>query len=441
MNHLSLKDRIVQIPSSFYSRASFIICMLFIGTLPATMIYIALFWDNMQGILINTCGILSQLLIFLYIIAGLLKADKSELKAFFKLRAWDILLLVFLILCVISAILAEDKDLAIMGTGYRSEGITMYFVYASLYICGRLITDQKQQRILLISYGAAIAFLSIMTILQCIPALSSSLGIIGHNLTDIRFIHSKFATIYPNTNHYAYVLNMAIVGLAGLSYFAKGWKKYALVGLFGFNLWALIINNTFGCYLAAIGGLGFLVILFLIRDKKTIRHSILLIAIFAALSVTTSALCDGVLFNNFFVLKNDLETMDDSAGSKRLGLWRQAFIYIEEKPLFGHGPEGLHYKYFEDGLDNDRPHNEYIQHAAFHGIPALCAYLGALITLLVYCLKKLPKLSNELIVIGGIIFAYCVSAFFGNTMYNTTIYYYIFLGILSTCHINTKGTA
>ena len=118
-------------------------------------------------------------------------------------------------------------------------------------------------------------------------------------------------------------------------------------------------------------------------------------------------------------------------GHLRLILWEKAIECILEKPVFGYGPEGLYYIYTDGGFENNRPHNEYIQMAAFHGIPALCMYLGSLVSLFLYCMKNLKNLPKELIIIGGMIFSYCVSAFFGNTMYYTTPYFYLFFGILS----------
>jgi hypothetical protein len=72
----------------------------------------------------------------------------------------------------------------------------------------------------------------------------------------------KYATIYPNINHYGYVLNMAVIALAGLFLISQGWKKYCYLILFCFNTWALVLNNTFGCYLGAMFGLLFLLIIF-----------------------------------------------------------------------------------------------------------------------------------------------------------------------------------
>lgn len=439
MKESSLTKLILKIPEAFFSKASFVILMAFSLSLPFTMLYMAFFWDNMQSFCITTCGTAAQLLIGLYLIYKLLQGNPTHLKDIFKLQIWDLLFLALLIWSGISTLLAEDMELAMMGTGYRSEGFTMYLTYASIYICSKLIKNETQQKAILVTYGISISLLSVMTFLQANSPLLDSLGTIGKNLIGNGINCTRFAAIFPNINHYAYVLNMAIVGLAGLTYISKGWKRYIVLGLFSFNVWALVINNTFGCYLASFGGLVFLSILFAIRSKQSIKHSCLLIALFLSISIITSFANEGLLFSNFSILGGELdgdkELFDnDEAGSGRMGLWKQAIKYIGENPIFGHGPEGLHHKYINDGFNNDRPHNEYIQYAAFTGIPSLIFYLGALIAMLIYCLKNLKSLNIFLVVIGGIIFAYCVSAFFGNTMYNTSIYFFTFIGFLSTCH-------
>ncbi len=439
MKDITLKNLILKIPETFFSKASFIILMAYCLSLPFTMLYMAFFRDNIQGFCILFIETLTQLLVSLFLMHIFLHGKISEIKDLFKFQIWDLLFLALLIWSGISTLLADDLELAIIGTGYRSEGFTMYITYASIYICCKLITKSTAPKTLISTYCISISLLSVMTLIQANPNIQSSLGIIGENLNGFVFSHMKYAAIYPNTNHYAYVLNMAILGLAGLYLISQGWKKYLYLTLFCFNIWALVLNNTFGCYLGSMFGLIFLVILFTIRNKQALKPSLLLVSLFIAISIATSVTNDGILFDNFIntfweLFGKDKLIDNDSAGSGRMGLWKQAFKYIAEKPIFGHGPEGLHYKYFEDGFDNDRPHNEYIQYAAFTGIPSLIFYLGALITILVYCLKNLKNISQEITVIGGIIFAYCVSAFFGNTMYNTSIYFFMFIGLLSKCH-------
>ena len=100
--------------------------------------------------------------------------------------------------------------------------------------------------------------------------------------------------------------------------------------------------------------------------------------------------------------------------------------------MFGYGPEGTYYTWiFEDDMGYDRPHNEYIQTALFMGIPAAILYLTGLFMLFIYCIKNRKQLPSYAIISGTAVFAYCISAFFGNSMYYTTPYFFMMLGMLS----------
>ena len=434
---------ILQIPGSFFAKASFTILMAFSLMLPVSMVSLVTFTFNPQSLFIITLGALTELLIALYLMYEFLQGKVAGVKDFFRFNTWDLCFLALLIWSGISTILAEDKELAWMGTGYRDEGYTTYFIYASIYIGGKLIPHGKATLKLITTYAFSISLLSLMTIVQANPQLQAAIGTIGENFNIITIQCMKYATIFSNTNHYGYVLTMALLCLAGLFLISNGFKKYLYLLLFCFNLWALIINDTFGCYLATMFGLVFLSILLVIRDKETLKPVIILILFFIGTSIITSVTNDGILLANFIIHGKEIKpgnhlSQNDGAGSGRIYLWKKAIEYIKEKPLFGHGPEGLYHKYLADGCVYDRPHNEYLQYAAFTGIPSLLMYLGALISMLVYCLKNLKKLAPEMVVIGGIVFAYCVSAFFGNTMYYTSIYFFMFIGLLSTCKDNSN---
>ena len=439
MKDSTLKNIILNIPESFFPKASFVILMTFSLILPVSMICLVISAFNPQGFFITTLGALAELLIALYLLRGFLSGQISCIKDLLKCNTWDLFFLALLIWSGISTLLAEDKELALMGTGYREEGYTTYFIYASIYMCSKLIPRGKTTLKLISTYGISISLLSLMTVVQINPHLQSALGVIGDNFDKFQVQCMRYSAIFHQINHYGYVLTLAILCLAGLFLISDGIKKYLYLLLFCFNIWALIINDTFGCFLASGIGLVFLVTLFMIRNRQSAKQALVLIVLFIITSVVTSMTNDGILLANFTRLGREIKPgnhlfQNGSAGTGRMTLWKKAIQYIGEKPVFGHGPEGLYYKYMADGIGTDRPHNEYLQYAAFTGIPSLLFYLGALISMLVYCLKNLKNLLPELVVIGGIVFAYCVSAFFGNTMYYTSVYFFMFIGLLSTCH-------
>ena len=119
----------------------------------------------------------------------------------------------------------------------------------------------------------------------------------------------------------------------------------------------------------------------------------------------------------------------EQAGSSRMGLWMKSIEMTANKPFFGYGPDAAEV----DEICNFsywRPHNEYLQHALYLGIPGLFFYLAALLGIGINRWKKLRMLSPMQVVAGGCVVTYLISACFGNTMFYTTPYFWMFLGFL-----------
>ena len=435
MKDLSFKNMILNIPESFYSKGAFAVLMMYILSLPLVLFHVAFFWNNLISIFLFTCGAVAQLLIGFYILSRFVRGETSSFKSFFNLHIWDLLLLFLLLWSAISTILADDLELAIMGTFYRSEGFTMYLNYAAIYICGKLVKDSKKRNLLLVSFCLSITLLAMTVYLQTMPSILDSLGNIGKNLSGSGFNTAHRSAVFLNRNHFAYMLTLCLLGFAGVSIYSNGFLYTVSLLMFALNFGALMINDTFGCYLSVLVGLVFLAVLMYFINPKLIKKVLILIFIFVGITIACEFLGIGSVSADFDIINDSdvdmtqIESLD--SGHRRLILWKKAIECIFEKPIFGYGPEGLYHIYTDGGFENNRPHNEYLQIAAFHGIPGLCLYLGSLLSLFVYCLKRLKKLPKELLIIGGMIFSYCASAFLGNSMYYTTPYFYLFFGILS----------
>lgn len=119
-----------------------------------------------------------------------------------------------------------------------------------------------------------------------------------------------------------------------------------------------------------------------------------------------------------------------SAGTGRMTLWIDTIDKIKHSPIFGYGPEGLYFK-FGDKLMTDWPHNEYLQYAAFFGIPGLIFYISSLFSLAKKRLSELKKLDTTTIIAIGVIIAYLFSALFGNTMFYTSPFFFTFFGLVA----------
>lgn len=103
--------------------------------------------------------------------------------------------------------------------------------------------------------------------------------------------------------------------------------------------------------------------------------------------------------------------------------------FLREKPVLGYGPDNLEEEYAKVNIKETRPHNEYLQYAVCLGVPALLLYLGALLNIFIRNFKQRKLLSEGNIIALVASFGYLASAFFGNTMYYTTPYFFIILAI------------
>ena len=63
------------------------------------------------------------------------------------------------------------------------------------------------------------------------------------------------------------------------------------------------------------------------------------------------------------------------------------------------------------------------------GLPALAAYLAAIVTLLAYQLKHLREADNITLIAGGVTAGYLISSCFGITIFYTTPFFFFFLGL------------
>lgn len=432
----SFSDIYNRIPDKFYNRAGFTILIMMISILSVEELYRAFMpvpkW-NVYMMFYYLVGAFGEVFSVLYIGSLFYKKERLSLKAVFKKNIWDIALLLMLVWGTISTILAEDKYIAMQGTWYRKDGYYAYLVYAAMYVCGKAITSEKLRLWVFRVLAVTCSLQSLITLLQYNHFLRN---LAGDNYIEKLNGLTEYAGIFCNTNHFAYLMTICVMAMAGLVIIEKkNLNKILSLSLLAFNVWSLIINDTFGAYLAVLLGIIFLAIIFIIKNKKNILSVLAVFIVFAGVSLWMDSQIH-TISANFGITYSDAKqgTSNDAGGSSRIGLWKQAIRFIEEKPVFGFGPDGLYSRYYEEGYFNDRPHNEFLQHAAFMGIPALIFYLVALIGIFIYCIKRIRKLNVCILVTGGMVFAYLISSFFGNTMYYTTPYYFMILGILSACH-------
>lgn len=348
----------------------------------------------------------------------------------------------FAIWAFFASIFADDSHLAFYSNLHRNEGYIVFCYYIITFLMAGIIKSSKKKRLLLNVFAVSATLLCTVTVLQKYDAIANFF----HMENCVLFTtNGKIESVFCYFNHYGYYLSMAVLCCAALIYTDK--KKKSLVYhslLLIINIWSLVINDTFGSYIAALFAICVISILFILRIRKnhesmnklTFLRIMLPLLIFVVISFSSS-LAENSIFSQMGQLTTDVGKVitaapsADSAGTGRWHLWKITARFIAERPVFGFGAEGLIDKYAVLGMINDRPANEYLQYAAFFGIPGLIFYLSALISILISLMKKLKSLKPITIAIGGCVLAYAISACFGNTMYYTTVYFYMFLGLVN----------
>ena len=370
------------------------------------------------------------ILTVLFVMLFYLRKRKAKGYFGFLFKPWYALLGALLGWSIICTLASEYPAREWVGTEYRQEGLRTYFFYAAVLLGASFISRPVIKIQLIKTYVFVAVSMSALILCQNykVPVISSIFGY-------------KNAAVFFNTNHCAYYLTMSILCTLGLNLYENQHKmSVTYTCLFAIQYFALLKNNTFGCFLAVWGGIFFVYLLFIYRGNKIDNYRLAPLIVFAL--VTAS--CWNIVVSNIIKTSSDVSNVmknNDSAGragSGRIALWRQAIVDISKRPILGYGPEGIAYYYPE--RYNNRPHNEYLQYAVFTGIPGMFFYLAALITLARDRIKKLKDLDSASVIIGGAIIGYCISAFFGVTMLYTAIYFFMFLGLIATdsCVIPTE---
>lgn len=354
---------------------------------------------------------------------------------------------------LISCLSASSTRKAFYGTSYRREGYYRYLMYAGYFLCAFLLDSKKLRKILLNTFIIASIFLIII----------SRVTLSGTRYTDI-FVNSKIeTTIFGQFNHYCYYIMMTLMCALGLFLTEKNKVLKILYAIaYAIIAYAMIYNDTFGCYLATTVTLILYVIYAIIKKKDRIAISIAMV-IFILLSIFTTK--DGrnvvsVNVENFMTdisavlakfgistesengeSKPDYEIRNDfmAAGTNRGELWHNAFNFILRKPIIGYGADNLGEQY-ENVLmrGKDRPHNLILYLACVSGIPGMLLYVIAVGIIVVKAIIKLMKNNNSGIISLLVVVTYLISSMFGNSMFYTSPFFFIFLGNLMNSNLNKK---
>lgn len=386
------------------------------------------------------------------------------------------LFVLYMIWTLISAKQAAIKRQAFYGNTYRKEGYYMYINYAGFFLCSFLLKSKKLRKALLNIFLMSTLFL----------IAAGRIGLVNKELLKYFARINIYNSVFQQFNHYGYYLLMSLVCSFGLFVTEKNKiMKIIYLLIYAIITYAFIYNNTFGCYLAIAvffvlygiyafikkadrTALGIVVLIFVILSCVTTRKGVNL----ASKSINEFANDIKSIISKISNEENDkpnsteiqkeeqskenqsesktqtetqkqeiskeeqIEDNFENAGTGRMKLWKYALKLIRKKPIIGYGPDNLRGEYLKNGIDQDRPHNLFLHLATVSGIPGMIIYITAVGIIVVKGIKRLFSNNKEGIIYLAIVITYLISSMFGNSMYYTSPYFFIFLG--SLMHYNLK---
>lgn len=359
----------------------------------------------------------------LYLLGGFCLFGKDfiirfDIKSFFKDNKIIYVLLFLILWIVLSVPFSKNIELALFGAGARREGIFAYLSYALIF-CGFFLLKKKHRDNLI----------NIFVFVSVAVAICTLINSKTQSFVAIEYYSGGFSGVFRNQNHYAYYLTMAIITSYCLFICAKSkWLKIAYIIASEINLVALFYTNTLGGMFGVVFGIGGIIIAFWVSRKFKLEYVIIIACFVISVCCFIKLPIFDKLYNlfiNMFSFSKLPPELQGTFGSNRIQLWRESLKLIEQNPIFGIGIDNYSHGVFPDLILS--PHNEFIQLALYCGIPALLAYLVFIGYSYVKAIIKNKEL-NDLQLIGVcVVFAYSVSAFFGNTMVYTTPYFAFFL--------------
>lgn len=352
---------------------------------------------------------------------------------------------IYMIWTLFSSLKAARRQQAFYGNSYRKEGYYMYINYAGYFLCTFLLENKTYRKVLLNTFLAVAIFLIIISRVT-----------LGGEIYSEYFMNNQIEdSVFLNSNHYGYYLMMALICSLGLFMQEKN-KSLKIIYAFVYTIigYELIYNNTFGCYLAVCIFLILYAIYALI--KKTDRK-VLFIAVVILTILSCIIFKDGknlayenlkifgfdiksiiIKTKNINVEDEKIEKNFEKTGSSRMILWINGIKFISKKPIIGYGPDNLKDQYMRKGIDQDRPHNLLIYLACVSGIPGMVLYVTAVGIIVIRGIKKIFNNERQGIIYLIVVITYLISSMFGNSMYYTSPYFFIFLGSLMHYNLNKQ---
>ena len=303
-----------------------------------------------------------------------------------------------------------------------------YFIFI---LFGSTLISKKEHKQNLIRINACVSFLIFVA------------GFFVWDATVIKEYDTFYYTIYQkfgfnsmffNANYYGYYLSVTIPLIGSAFIYEKKLFWKVIMGLsFIVNTVALSLNDTLGSWIGTVFALIFIIVTIRIIKKKISIISIVLLLVFCFCIYITGHI-NGNFEKTISIFENDIDSITtggdtaDYAGSGRWILWKESMKIIGDNKLLGIGFEGVDYKEYT-GPHNVRPHNEFMQYALFYGIPMMLIYIAGCLGVFIRAFKHRRSIDAITVACLSGAFGYLVGSFFGLTVYSTTFYLFMFLGM------------
>ena len=306
------------------------------------------------------------------------------------------------------------KDTSGFGAD-RGRGYIYYLCYAILFV-GFFATTRSQKKYLLEIYVAT------ATIIAFLAIVFDAFG--AKRIYAYSFVG---AGIFTNRNYFGYFLAISVVLPAVRLYKTKNIYQQIYYGVcLVINEFALLLTLTRGAFLGAVAGIVIMLIYCPIQEKKfnyklLIIPAILIVA-YIVLELTGLTHFSGriglFIGDMSKVAEATSEEELDGVGSGRGAIWRELIRQIKSSPIIGVGIG-----------HTIAPHNEFLQVAAWSGVPAAIFYIAGLVAVVYNAFKKRKEITDtQLAALVGA-GAYVVSSFFGNGLLQTIPFYILVLAL------------
>ena len=374
-------------------------------------------------------------IILLMIAIQIVSANRKQLKNDFM----DMALLLFAALTALAIVFSEYPLMAVIGKPQRIEGLLTIVAYILLFKFSKAYYKESDKYISLVVLSAVIV---------SIYGISQYFGFDPIPRDEIRISWSGRAFSTMGNPNFLGTYMVLILSIPMFS-FLRDSKKINLLTSSIIYL-CLLLTFTRSALLGFVVILSFVTI-FVIKHRDLWKNFIVLMIVFASITIFVNAESDGKLYGRFLSIGNDAQALFEEedgyekAGANRIYIWLRTIDLIKASPLVGYGLENLQTVFVEKYQDEmmeifgevylvDRAHNEYLHIAVSSGIPVLIAYL----VFIYLCLKKgFELLRKDISYLPYLtaVSAYLVQAFFNISVVSVAYIFWIFLGIITNDNV------